>query len=246
MVERIAIVGTCPSSRMLALGLPDDWKVWVCSPGNDDFPRVDLWFELHDDLDVPEERGRFASYLAWLNAQSFPVMAQRLDLIPRAKLFPHAQLVQEFGPAFFTSQPAWMLAFAIEHKPAEIALFGLDMAAQSEYHRQKPAVLHFAFLAQARGIKISAPLESEVLCPPPLYGYSLTTPMGRKLRVRQMEIQAQIADMERQVGALQSRLQHFRGVLDENDWTQQTWTGGLTQPQDQIRIQPRPQLVKEN
>lgn len=247
---KIAIVGTCPSSRMLACSLPADWSIWVCSPGNDDYPRVDLWFELHGDLDMPEERGRFAPYLAWLNAQPFPVMAQRLDLIPRATEFPIERMVEEFGPAFFTSQPAMMLAYAISmmsgrQEANEIGLFGLDMAAQSEYHHQKPAVLHFAYLAHQRGIKISAPLESEVLCPPPLYGYSLTTPMGRKLRVRQQEVVAQIVDMDRQIRELEMRRQHFRGVLDENDWTQQTWTGGFQRPRDEVRVQPRPHLVKE-
>jgi len=71
MSRKVALIGTCPS-RNLALALPEDWECWVCSPGNQNFPRVDLWFELHGDLDFPGEDWR--PYLDWLNAQSFPVM----------------------------------------------------------------------------------------------------------------------------------------------------------------------------
>lgn len=246
MTKKIAIVGTCPSSRGLALELPPDWEVWVCSPGNDGFPRVDVWFELHCDLDYYTEGKAWFRYLDWLNLQHFPVYAQRVDLIPRAKLFPHEQLVNEFSHFFFTSQPAWMLAFAISQGATDIGLFGLDMAARSEYSHQKPAILHFALMAQQRGIKVYAPPESDVLCPPPLYGYSYNSPVGRKLRVRQLEVEAHIADMDRQIRELELKRQHYRGVRDENDWAQQTWTGGLYREQGEVlHVAPKPYLVSD-
>lgn len=217
---------------MLALELPPEWELWVCSPGNENYPRIDVWFELHCDLDFPGEN--FTGYLDWLNKQSFKVYAQRLDLIPRAKLFPHEKLVREFGPYFFTSQPAWMMAFAISEGVSELALFGLDMAAKSEYHHQKPAMFYFTERAVRRGIKILTPQESDVLSPPPLYGYSLNHPMARKLLVRQREIEREIAVMDAEIKRLENRRAHFKGVLDENDWTQQTWTGGLYKEQGEV------------
>jgi hypothetical protein len=38
----IALVGTCPSSRMLAPYANGDWEIWTCSPGNafGQLPRV--------------------------------------------------------------------------------------------------------------------------------------------------------------------------------------------------------------
>lgn len=229
---KVAVVGTCPSSRMLAVNLPEDWKLWVCSPGNDDFPRVDLWFELHCDLDYPTENGIWWPYINWVNAQQWPVMAQRTDLFPRAERFPYETLVEEFSNYFFTSQPAWMMAYAI-HKGADtIGLFGLDMAAKSEYYHQKPAILYLTLVAQARGIKVLSPPDSEVLAPPPLYGYSYNTMMGRKLRVRELEVKERLAEMDLQIKDLELKRQHFRGVLDDIDWTQQTWTGGL--PSDKV------------
>lgn len=224
---KIAIVGTCPSSRMMAVTLPDDWHTWVCSPGNDDFPRIDCWFELHGDLDFPTEKGRWLPYINWLNAQTFPLIAQRKDLFPRSSAFPYKELVDQFGPCFFTSQPAWMFAYAIANNVEEVGLFGLDMAAKSEYEHQKPAMMHFTCVAEARGIRVLVPPESDLLAPPPLYGYSYNTRLGRKLRVRELEITQSIAEMDAQIRALELKRQHFRGVLDNLDWAQQTWTGGI-------------------
>ena len=232
MNKSIAIVGTCPSSSHLALRLPSNWELWVCSPGNTNYPRVDAWFELHCDLDYPEEN--FADYIEWLNSKTFDVYAQRLDLFPKALLFPHEKLVSEFGPYFFTSQPAWMFAFAVSSGATEIGLFGLDMAAKSEYQHQKPAILHFTQIAEQRGIRVLVPPESDVLQPPPLYGYSFNSPMARKLRVRQLEIEREISIMDAEIRRLELRRQHFRGVLDENDWTQQTWTGGVYHEQGNV------------
>lgn len=224
---KVAVVGTCPSSRMLAATLPDDWQIWVCSPGNDDYPRVDLWFELHGDLDFPSEKGVWRPYINWLNAQSFPLIAQRLDLFPRAKPFPHEALVKEFGEYFFTSQPAWMMAYAIYNKFDEVGLFGLDMSAQSEYEHQKPAMHYLTMVAEARGMRVLVPPESDVLAPPPLYGYSYNTLLGRKLRVRELEVRDRLAEMDLQIKELELKRQHFRGVLDDLSWMQQTWTGGI-------------------
>ena len=211
---------------MLALELPDDWELWVCSPGNENFPRIDAWFELHGDLDFPCEGGRWFRYLDWINSRNFTVYAQDQTLIPRAITFPAEKLCGEFGSFFFTSQPAWMFAFAMAEGAADIGLFGLDMAARSEYAQQKSAISHFCWVASQKKINILAPPESEVLQPPPLYGYSYNSSMGRKLRVRQLEVEAQLRELDQQIEELRMKRQHFRGVLDENDWTQQTWTGG--------------------
>jgi hypothetical protein len=154
MGRKIALVGTCPSN-VLALQLPADWELWVCSPGNDRFPRVDLWFELHGDLDMPGEM--LQPYIDWLNRQSFPQMVHRVDLFPRGQRFPIEEMVKLYGDYFFTSQPALMLAYALSLKPEEVALFGLDMQATSEYSAQKPAMLHFVWLAMQQGVRVMCP-----------------------------------------------------------------------------------------
>jgi len=149
-----------------------------------------------------------------------------------------------FSDYFFSSQPALMMAYAISEGATEIGLFGLDMQAKSEYSHQKPSMLHFCWLAGQRGISVSAPMESEALISPPIYGYNLMSPMARKLRVRNMEIREEIAKMDGEIRTLEMRRQHFRGVLDENDWAMQTWTGGVYREENEVqRIVPR--LVNE-
>ena len=232
---KIALVGTCPSSRMLAMNLPSDWKIWACSPGNDDLPRIDVWFELHNDWDHPcENPSQWGPYFAWINSNRFPVYAQDTRLIPRAKIFPAAELVKEFGDYFFNSQPAWMMAFAISQGAKEIGLFGLDMSARSEYSRQKPCLLHFCWLAGQRGIKVMAPPESEVLMSPPLYGYDKNNPMSRKLRVRELEVKQRLREVEQQYEELRLKRQHFLGVLDDIEYTQQTFCGGLYREEGEV------------
>jgi hypothetical protein len=244
MSRKIALVGTCPSGQ-LATQLPDDWECWVCSPGNDGFPRIDLWFELHGDLDFPGEN--WWPYLNWLNMQRFPVMVNRIDLIPRGLLFPIDQAVSIFSDYFFSCQPALMFAYALmQEGVSDIGLFGLDMQARSEYQLQKPCMLHFAWLAGQRGIRVLAPPESEALISPPIYGYNLMSPMARKLRVRQMEAAAEIRKLDEQIRTAELRRAHFRGVADDNDWTMQTWTGGVyRETAEVVRIGPRRVNEKE-
>jgi hypothetical protein len=244
MGRRVALIGTCPSGQ-LALHLPPEWELWVCSPGNDTFPRIDLWFELHGDLDFPGED--FRSYIAWLNQQEFPQMVHRTDLFPRGRRFPIEDMVKEFGDFFFTSQPALMFAYALSQQPEEIGLFGLDMQANSEYAHQKPAMLHFAWLAMQRGVRVLCPDESEALIPMPIYGYNLNSPIGRKLRVRSIELRNEITKLDAQIARLSEKRTHFRGALDQNEWAMQTWTHGLYRETGDVQqVAPhRPHLVKE-
>jgi hypothetical protein len=244
MGRKIALVGTCPSGQ-LALQLPEDWECWVCSPGNQTFPRIDLWFELHGDLDFPGEDWR--PYIDWLNTQDFPQIVHRTDIFPRARPFPIEDMVREFTDYFFTSQPALMFAYAIAQQPEAIGLFGLDMQANSEYAHQKPPMLHFAWLAKERGIQVLCPDESEALIPMPIYGYNLNSPIGRKLRVRSMELRNEIAKLDAQIARATERRTHFRGALDQNEWALKTWTTGLYRETGEVLqvAPPRPHLVKE-
>lgn len=173
MPLKVAIVGTAPSSRMLAPFNDPTWKIWVCSPGNMNVvPRVDAWFEIHNNLLWPEHRHYGEPYLKWLNEQSFPVYMQDTVLVPRALVYPMGEMVAEFGRYFFTSSFAWMMALAIKQGAKEIALYGVDMASKDEYILQRPGGHYFMQIAASRGIKVSVPFESDLAQPPPLYGFS--------------------------------------------------------------------------
>src|SRR5215831_4146159 len=64
---KVALIGTAPSSRMLAPYNDPSWKIWGCSPGNMKIlPRADVWFEVHSNLLWPEHLSYGEPYIAWL------------------------------------------------------------------------------------------------------------------------------------------------------------------------------------
>ena len=69
---KVAIVGTAPSSRLLAPFNDPSWQIWVCSPGNmNTVPRVDVWFEIHNNLTWPENQHYGLPYLDWQTRQNY-------------------------------------------------------------------------------------------------------------------------------------------------------------------------------
>src|SRR5262245_61239416 len=88
--EKVAIIGTAPSSQHLAPYQDLSWDIWGCSPGNmDKCPRVDAWFEIHANLLWPEIADQYGkNYLVWLGKQQFPIYMQ--DEAWHAKYLPQA------------------------------------------------------------------------------------------------------------------------------------------------------------
>lgn len=238
-MTKIALVGSAPSSNRLAPFNDPSWQIWACSPDNMNvLPRVDAWFELHGDLGWAKYQHWARPYLEWLNAQTFPIYAQDQSFIPRARIFPHQRLLREFGCFFFTSSFAWMMAFAIASGAKEIAIFGIDMATNDEYAKQRPGFQHFIDLAVKRGIKVMAPNESDILQPPPLYGYDIATPIGRKLHVRRDEITAKVEAMTKERDQLNAHILHLKGALDDLDYVMSIWTGYQDHQDDARHMEP--------
>ena len=223
---RIAILGTAPSSRSLAPFADPSWTIWACSAGNmQALPRVDCWFEIHSNLLWPEHESFGKPYLDWLNKQSFPIYMQDQALVPRAKSFPKEELVEEFGRYFFTSSFAWMMAFAIKQNPAEIGLWGVDMASKDEYILQRSGGHFFLQEAKRRGIKVTLPPESDLLQPPPLYGFDDSTRFLRKICVREKELKDRLAGMTGQRDQLNNSIIYLQGALEDIDYIKSIWGG---------------------
>lgn len=225
---RIALVGTAPSSRMLAPYNDKTWAIWGCSPGNMGvIPRFDAWFEVHGvALNDPEDQHYAPQYIEWMKRLTCPLFMQDQQLCPNAITIPKNDLLTEFGPYFFTSSFSWMMAYAIKAIEAagvvpgvsEIRLFGIDMASREEYIIQRPGAYHFFQEASRRGIKVSAPNESDIMQPPPLYGYSDVTPFGTKLRARKKEIAGRLGPMRQQRDDLSRNITYLEGALEDLDY----------------------------
>lgn len=218
---KIALVGTAPSSRMLAPYNDRSWTIWGCSPGNMNvIPRVDAWFEVHGtNLHEPENKTFAEAYINWMKGMQCPLFMQDQKVCPNAISIPKDDLVREFGPFFFTSSFAWMMAMAIRAGAQEIALYGIDMASRDEYIVQRPGAYYFFMEGSKRGIKMWAPDESDIMQPPGLYGYSDVTPFGRKLRARREELKERLVPLENQHQQLSNNITYMKGALEDNDYT---------------------------
>jgi hypothetical protein len=236
---KVAIVGAAHSSRDLAPYTDPTWLIWTCSPSNRGaVPKVDAWFELHamEDLGHPRWRDWVVPYFAYLKTLSCKVYMQEANnIITSAVAFPKDELIAEFGPHFFTSSIAWMIAFAIKEGAKEIAVFGVDMNAESEYSYERPGCQHFIRVARERGIEVTVPPQSDLDAPIPLYGYGDANPMALKLKAQAYELRGRIAALDERLNAISQERDHLtrekshlQGALEQNVYMRRTflsWSG---------------------
>ncbi len=225
---KVAVIGTAPSSRMLAPFQDPSWTIWGCSPGNMNvIPRFDAWFEIHGNLMWPANQHYGAGYIEWLKKQTCPIYMQEAQMygVPNAVAYPMKAMVKEFGGDFFTSSFAWMMALAINMGATEIGLFGVDMASREEYILQRPGFYFFRHMARTRGIKVIAPNESDIMQPPGLYGFSDVQPFARKLHARKEEVRGRIGQMEQERARLNENITYLKGADEDIDYTLSIWSG---------------------
>jgi len=226
---KVAIIGTAPSSRHLAPYDDKSWKIWSCSPGNmNQIPRWDVWFEIHSNLMWPENKHYGEPYINWLKSiTDRPIYMQDQILVPHAIPYPVHEIVAEYGRYFFTSSFAWMMALAIKQGAEEIALYGVDMASRDEYILQRPGGQYFMEIARQRGIKVTVPYESDLAQPPPLYGFSDSSPLGRKLAARRTEVRGRISTMQAELSKLQQNVTYLQGADEDLDYVQSIWGSAM-------------------
>lgn len=152
-MSKIAILGAHPSTRQDAPFGDKEWSIWACSFRNmGQLPRHDVWFELHD----PPGHEK---YVAWLGRQPNVVVRSEKGRawLPCAEVYPEAEMRRQFGPFFFTSSVAYMMALAIAQKPTAIGLWGVLMVQCHEYAYQRPGCHYFIQKARDASIEIIAP-----------------------------------------------------------------------------------------
>ena len=235
--DKIAILGSAPSSLSLAPYDDKSWAMWGTSPGVFGVaPRTDVWFEIHRFHEaepgrntVPTAKPWFSSeYTAFLRNYPGPVFMSRLiPSIPNSIVYPFEAILEKYGRYFFTSSIAWMLALAIESKPKAIGLWGVDMAASEEYSYQRPGCQHFIALAQSMGIEVYLPEESDLMQPPSMYGISEQNPRYIKIRARMDEFQARINTLNAQQQNTNLELHFLQGAMDDAKYMLQTWADDI-------------------
>lgn len=253
--EKVAIIGTAPSSRDLAPYQDMSWEIWACSPGNmNAVPRVDAWVEIHGNLHWPPIAQQYGTnYIQWLSKQPFPVFLQNemhhKKYFSHGIDFPRRELLLHFGKwaqYFFGSSFAWMVALAIYKGYKEIGLYGVDMASKDEYIFQRQSFYFWMFIADQRGIKITIPLESDLAQRPSLYGFSEVKPYGRKMAARKQELVTRVAQLEQadepkvaaQAEQLKQNKIYLKGAIEDNEYQQCIW------PEPMITVEDAKELLE--
>lgn len=262
--DKIAILGSAPSSTMLAPFDDPSWAIWACSPGT--FAQIavkrsEAWFELHRWL--PSEPGKsgapgtrpwfspeFNTFLQQYRGTVFMTDPRSMrdpapwgellkrdgppqPSIPNSAPFPYEYLIRKHGPYHFTSSIAWMLALALEYKPRVLGLFGIDMAASSEYAYQRPGCQHFVGLAAAAGARIALPPESDLMRPTTMYGIGEHNERHVKLRERMMEFEAAKASSHQLVQTHTQNFKFMEGACEATKYFLEVWSDDIRPGFDQ-------------
>ena len=220
--RKIAVCGSAASSVGLAPYGDPTWEIWSCSPANKGQPRVDVWFELHNpELKVRE--GLF-EWMEWLKTKPLVYMQRAYKEYPGAKAYPLQAMLNKWGPYLWTSQLAYMLALAIEQKPAQIALYGIDMAANSEYNQQRLACQFLLkHIIDSQDIELIVPPESDILEPAPFYAYCESSRQWRKFYARKNELQGRVATLQGEVAKKNAEAAHLTGAIDDMEYHMAHW-----------------------
>ncbi len=219
--RKIAVLGSAASSVGLAPIYDLSWEIWACSPANKGIARCDVWFELHN----PEVKLRegLAEWLDYLKKQPKVYMQTVFPDYPGSMEFPLEPMIQKWGPYWWTSQIAFMLALAIEQQPASIGIYGVDMAANSEYNQQRLACQYFIQHIVKSNINLIVPPESDILEPAPLYGYKESSRQWRKYNARILELQNRVNRLKSEAQAREAEATHLIGALDDMSYNEAHW-----------------------
>jgi hypothetical protein len=201
-----------------------NWEIWACSPQNFSAPRIDAWFELHS-LDRKWVAGN-EPYVQVLGQHPRVYIAVPDARLPNGIIYPKDEILAKYPRmhrGMFSSSVAWMLALAIEQKPEEIGLWGVDMAAGNEYEYQRPGCHYFMGIAEELGIKITVPPQSDLLEVHPLYAYKEQWRSYWKTKARKQELAGRIEALDQKLAAAEHEKLQLVGAMQSIQYEENTW-----------------------
>lgn len=174
--KKVAIVGFAPSTRDKAPYNNPEWEIWVLNEyftilPNEGANNITRWFEIHQ-RDTVLNSSRSNDYIDKLKASKVPIMmCEKYDDIPMSVAYPLDDIIKALGTDYFTNSISYMVAQAVYENYDEIAIYGVDMAQDEEYAKERPSVEYFVGFARAKGIPVYIPPESDICKVPFYYGF---------------------------------------------------------------------------
>ena len=185
----VAIVGTSPTSRLMANREPADVEIWGLQSTETFLDRCDRVFEMHGPgiTDFSDEKSAFD------RTCGVPVYVVQPDHgLPTGVLYPFAEVGINLR-AYWSNTISYMLALAVYEGVDEIHLWGCDMATGTEHEKERPGVEYWLGVAEGRGIALTLP-DSSPLLRVDNGAYGLVPRPG----VKKTELVDILADLERQ------------------------------------------------
>jgi len=236
--NNIAIVGFAEGHAGEAPYGQDGWELWGINRLHTlDIVKdkhFDAWFNLHD---LEKFHGKDTEHLEFLEQFEGPVYLRAEDIgkypIPNETPFPSSELVKQFG-SYFNNTISWLVAYAITKQPAELGLFGVDMAQDSvlmaEYSQQRPSTEYFLGLASGLGITVHLPKGSDLLKSTHLYGFEDASSFTEKATARLTELggrkeqaKVQLAQAQSQAAELVNAINQLDGAMQDCQYWLKNW-----------------------
>ena len=159
-MRSVSLVGGAKTTRELYKRHHAD-EVWTLAYLHDEID-ADLLFEMHQEEDMPPERGEFVVLrddLRIMTLDSYPKEVVIDDLFRNLPV-----------DYLFASTFDYMMGLAIFQQYDRIQIFGFEMEMTTEWFYQRPGAYLMMGIAAGRGIDVYVPEESKLIRPQ-LYGY---------------------------------------------------------------------------
>lgn len=178
------------------------------------------------------------NHLDWLQAQP-PVnpifFVEPQPDIPAALPYPLEVIKawcesRKFKP-YFTNSISYMIAMALfEHCHFgdcynTIGIYGVDMAANGEYQKERPSVEYWIGLAQGLGVEVVLPKESELL-KARFYGFERDSDFVTKMNSRFQELMGNHNQACAQRDQANMSAWYFKGAADQCQYDINNWGNG--------------------
>ena len=226
--RKIALLGTAPSWQLAPFD-DQSWEIWGIFGVTLVSKRLTRIYELHDKTIIEpmvKQASPDGKYWEVVRAQGANFITKDpYDRAPLSTRFDFKAKLEKYGN-YFASSASWMLADAIDQNPAEIAIYGVNMASDEEYAHQKPSMTYLIGFAKAKGIKIIIPNSSELLSITHQYGLEQEPRMISSMKQREHEIMQLQAVAKSELLTAQLKMANADGALQQMNWFKQNFNKG--------------------